>query len=132
MFIPYRLADGSTVMVEVTEETAAYLFESNRELENVERRERYHCPYHLEAMPYEDESIAYRDTPEEILIRKEERDEIADALSVLTESQYRRLLMKADGMTLREIARIEGTSVNAVRDSLLQARKKLNHLKKEF
>ena len=38
MFIPYRLADGSTVMVEVTEETAAYFFESNRELGNAERR----------------------------------------------------------------------------------------------
>ncbi len=87
------------------------------------------CPSIISIVPL---SVAYHDTPEEILIRKEERDEIADALSVLTESQYRRLLMKADGMTLWEIARIESTSVNAIQDSLCQARKKLDYLKKEF
>ena len=132
MFIPYRLANGTTVMVEVTEETAAYILDSSRELQNADRRERYHCPYRLEAMEYEGETIAYRLTPEEILIRKENREEIADALSVLTDVQYRRLLMKADEMTLRQIARAEGTSVNAVRDSLLQARRKLAYLEELF
>ena len=132
MFIPYKLADGSTVMVEVTEETAAYILKSDRELANAERRERYWCPYSLDAMPYEGETVAYRETPEEILIREEEREEIADALSVLTDAQYRRLLMKADGMTLREIARIEGASVRAVRASLMLARKKLEDLRKNF
>ena len=83
-------------------------------------------------MEYEGETIAYRLTPEEILIRKENREEIADALSVLTDVQYRRLLMKADEMTLRQIARAEGTSVNAVRDSLLQARRKLAYLEELF
>lgn len=132
MFIPYKLADGSTVMVEVTEETAAYILKSDRELANAERRERYWCPYSLDAMPYEGETVACRETPEEILIREEEREEIADALTVLTDAQYRRLLMKADGMTLREIARIEGASVRAVRASLMLARKKLEDLRKNF
>ncbi len=129
MFIPYKLADGSTVMVEVTEETAAYILRSDRELANAERRERYHCPYSLDALTYEGEPYAWRETPEDALLRDEEREEIADALSVLTDAQYRRLLMKADGMTLREIARIEGASVRAVRASLLLARKKLEHLR---
>lgn len=132
MFIPYKLADGSTVMVEVTEETAAYILKSDRELANAERRERYWCPYSLDAMPYEGETVAYRETPEEILIREEEREEIANALSVLTDAQYRRLLMKADGMTLREIARIEDVSVRAVRASLMLARKKLEDLRKNL
>ena len=132
MFIPYKLADGSTVMVEVTEETAAYILKSDRELANAERRERYRCPYSLNAMPYEGETVAYRETPEEILIREEEREEIADALTILTDAQYRRLLMKADGMTLREIARIEGVSVRAVRASLMLARKKLEDLRKNL
>ena len=130
MFIPYKLADGSTVMVEVTEETAAYILKSDRELANTERRERYHCPYSLDALTYEGEPYAWRETPEDVLIREEEREEISDALSVLTDAQYRRLLMKADGMTLREIAQPEGASVRAVRASLLLARKKLEHLQK--
>lgn len=130
MFIPYKLADGSTVMVEVTEETAAYILKCDRELANAERRERYHCPYSLDALTYEGEPYAWRETPEDVLIREEERAEIADALSVLTDAQYRRLLMKADGMTLREIAQAEGASVRAVRASLLLARKKLEHLQK--
>lgn len=74
MFLPYKLADGFTVMVEVTEETAAYILRNDRELTNADRRERYHCPYHIDAMTYEGDTVAYRKTPEEILIWKEERE----------------------------------------------------------
>ena len=132
MFIPYKLADGSTVMVEVTEETAAFILENDREMANAERRERYHCPYHLEAMTYEGESVAYRETPEEIVIRDEKRKEVSDALSAPTDAQYRRLLMKADGMTLREIAERERTTVNAVVKSLRLAKKKLERFRNFF
>lgn len=124
MFINYKLADGSTILVEVTEATAAYILENDREMANADRRERYHCPYHIEAMQYEGESIAYHETPENILIQEEERKHINDALSFLTDAQLRRLTMKADGMTLREIAKAEDTSVNAVRESLEAAKKK--------
>jgi hypothetical protein len=70
MFINYRLEDGSTVLVEVTEETAAYILENDREMANADRKERYHCPYHIEAMQYEGDSLAYRLTPEEVFVRK--------------------------------------------------------------
>jgi len=129
MFINYRLADGSTVLVEVTEETAAFILENDREMANADRRERYHCPYHIEAMQYEGDSLAYYKTPEDIVIREEEKQHINDTLSFLTDAQLRRLTMKADGMTLREIAKAEGTSVNAVRESLEAAKKKF---KKHF
>ncbi len=125
MFINYRLADGSTVLVEVTEETAAYILENDREIANADRRQRYHCPYHIEAMQYEGDSLAYHLTPEEIVIRRETRAELDDALNRLTDAQLRRLTMKADGMTLRDIASAEGTTVNAVRESLEAARKKI-------
>jgi DNA-directed RNA polymerase specialized sigma24 family protein len=124
MFIDYKLADGSTVQVEVTEETAAYILENDREMANADRRERYHCPYHIEAMQYEGDFLAYRLTPEEVFIRKEEQQHINDTLSFLTDAQLRRLTMKANGMTFREIAAAEGTTVNAVRESLEAAKKK--------
>ena len=129
MFINYRLEDGSTVLVEVTEETAAYILENDREMANADRRERYHCPYRIEAMEYEDDSLAYRLTPEEIFVRKEEQEHISDTLSCLTDVQLRRLTMKSDGMTLREIAAAEGTTINAVMESLDAAKKKF---KKHF
>ena len=129
MFINYRLEDGSTVLVEVTEETAAYILENDREMANADRKERYHCPYHIEAMEYEGDSLAYRLTPEEVFARKEKQRHINDTLSCLTDVQLRRLTMKADGMTLREIAAAEGATVNAVRESLEAAKKKF---KKHF
>ena len=129
MFINYRLEDGSTVLVEVTEETAAYILDNDRKMTNADRKERYHCPYHIEAMEYEGDSLAYRLTPEEVFVRKEEQQHISDTLSCLTDVQLRRLTMKADGMTLREIAAVEDTSVNAVRESLEAAKKKF---KKHF
>ena len=49
-------------------------------------------------------------------------------LSCLTDTQLQRLTMKAEGMTLRQIAEAERTSVNAVRDSLLQVRKNLRNI----
>lgn len=132
MFIPYKLADGSTVMVEVTEETAAFILENDREMANAERRERYHCPYHLEAMTYEGESVAYHETPEEIVIREESRREFASALTMLTDAQLRRVFMKAEGLTLREIAYRERTTVSAVVKSLRLAKKKLEKYQNFF
>ena len=129
MFINYRLEDGSTGLVEVTEETAAYILDNDREMANADRKERYHCPYHIEAMEYEGDSLAYRLTPEEVFARKEKQRHINDTLSCLTDVQLRRLTMKADGMTLREIAAAEGATVNAVRESLEAAKKKF---KKHF
>lgn len=125
MFINYRLADGNTALVEVTEEVAEFILEDDRLTANADRRVRYHCPYHIEAMDYEGDSLAYRLTPEEIYIRKETQLEHNKALSQLTDTQLRRLLMKADGMTCREIARLEGTNINAVQDSLESAKRKL-------
>ena len=125
MFINSRLADGKIALVEVSEEVAEFILEDDRLTANADRRERYHAPYHLEAMDYEGDSLAYRMTPEEIYIRKETQLEYNEALSQLTDTQLHRLLLKADGRTYREIAELEGTNVNAVRDSLEGARKKL-------
>ena len=127
MFINYKLADGNTALVEVTEEVAEFILEDDRLTANADRRERYHCPWHLEAMEYEGDSLAYHLTPEQLYIRKETQLEQSKALSQLTDTQLRRLLMRADGLTYREIAELEGTNVNAVRDSLESARKKLKN-----
>ena len=109
---------------EALKEVLDFLNEDARLIQNAERRERYHAPYHLEALDYEGSSIAYHATPEQIVIRKEDAEHIRETLSLLTETQRRRLLMQEEGMTLREIAEAEGTTVNAVKECLDGAKKK--------
>lgn len=124
---PYELPqeivipDGDS---EALKEVLDFLNENARVIQNAEHRERYHAPYHLEALDYEGSSIAYHDTPEQIVIRKEDAERARAALALLTETQRRRLLMLEEGMTLREIAEAEGATVSSVKESLDAARKK--------
>ena len=68
MFIKYDYtADGKPIMVEDTEEVAEFLREDKRLTENAERKERYHCPYSIDALEYEGCEYYYRDTPEQIV-----------------------------------------------------------------
>lgn len=108
---------------EAMKEIQDFLNENARLIQNAERRERYHAPYHLEALDYEGGSAAYHDTPERIVIRKEEAEHIRETLALLSETQRRRLLMLDEGMTLRQIAAVESISGNAVKESLDAAKK---------
>ena len=124
---PYELPQEIIVpdgAPEALKEIQDFLNENARLIQNAERRERYHTPYHLEALDYEGGSVAYHDTPERIVIRKEEAEHIRATLSLLTETQRRRLLMLDEGMTLREIAEADGAAVSSVKESLDAARKK--------
>lgn len=132
MYINYKLADGSVVLVEVTPETAEFILRNDREIANADRKERYHTPYHLEALEYEGTDYADPETPEDVLIRQEEKEQMTDSLKLLTDTQLRRLSMKAEGMSLRQIAAAEDTSVNAVKESLEAAKKKLETFRDFF
>lgn len=132
MFINYKLADGSIVLVEVTSETAEFILRNDREISNADRKERYHTPYHLEALEYEGEDYADPETPEDVLVRQEEKEQLTDCLKLLTDTQLRKLSMKAEGMSLRQIAAAEETSVNAVKESLEAAKKKLERFRDFF
>lgn len=104
-----------------------YLNENARLTRNAERREAYHTLYHLEALDYEGNSIAYLDTPEHIVIQKEEAEHIQSTLTLLTETQQRRLWMLSENKTLREIAAVEGASAGAVKESLDAEKKKFQN-----
>ena len=105
-------------------EVLDFLNENARVIQNAERRERYHAPYHLEGMDFEGGSIAYHATPEETVIRKVDAERVRAVLALLTETQRRRLLMMEEGKTMREIAEAEGAAVSSVKESLDAARKK--------
>lgn len=110
--------------LEAMQEVIDFCNENARLVQNAERRERYHAPWHIEGMEYEGETLAYRLTPEKILLMKEESERVEHALSRLSETQRRRLFMKAEGMTYRQIAEAEGVSLGTAEESVASARKK--------
>ena len=66
------------------------------------------------------------DQPEQAARRERMRRQARKALSTLTEVQRRRyLLHEADGLTIREIAEMEGSYFTAVHESLQAAEKKI-------
>lgn len=125
MKITYQFADGTTSTSEVDEEIGAYIMDSRRQEENDDRRHRYHN-YSLDAITYEGPEYGRRDRyPCDGLTEEEELDQrVRDAFSHLSAVQQRRILMVAQGMTLREIAAAEGAALAAIRDSVNAAKKK--------
>ena len=81
--------DDAAALAEIEEFTR----ENTRLILNADRRERYHAPYHLEAMVFEDSSLAYHLTPEDILLIKERDLELERAMESLTPTQRRRLCL---------------------------------------
>ncbi len=136
MKIIYKFADGSVSEIEVEEEVGQAIIVSRREEENYERKMRYHCPISIDKLEYEGMQFADPDTPMSILERKIEEEQqkaLNDyVMSHLTETQRRRILMVADGMTTREIAEIEGVAQQVVSKSIIATRKKAAKLKEEF
>lgn len=132
MYILYELTNGTMVICEATPESILGILEYDRKAANSERRERYHVPYSIDAMDFEGIEFADPETPEGIIIERETASRINKELTVLTATQLRRVQMRLDGKTVREIAEEEGTSVNAVEESLLQARKKLEKSRELF
>lgn len=64
-------------------------------------------------------------TPETEMEIAERNKRLYNAMKTLTAVQQRRLLMLADGLSLREIARVEGVDHRAVRESIDSAKKKI-------
>ena len=123
MKINYTFANGETSDVEVSEEIGNLILDSRREESNLDRKERYHC-YSLDAAEFEGMDYADGSTPESDLLLQLENRHIAEAFGKLSEVQRRRLLMLAQGLSLREIARREGKDIKTVRESIDGARKK--------
>ncbi len=126
MKIKYKFANGEVKYVEVSDEVGAEILKSRRIEENGDRKERYHC-YSIAGLDYEGDEFADKDTPESLLINKEENAWIKDFLETLTPVQRERLEMRLDGKSMNEIARIQGTTFRAVKKSFLQILEKISN-----
>lgn len=122
MKIKYEFADGTVSEVEVEDSIGTVIIEDRRMEDNLSRKERYHC-YSLNAAQFEGDGYGTRETPESQIERQMEAERISHVLDRLSETQRRRLLMFADGMSMREIARKEKVQHRAVAKSIEGARK---------
>lgn len=122
MKIKYEFADGTVSEVEVEESIGAVIIEDRRLEDNLSRKERYHC-YSLDAAQFEGAEYSGGETPETQMIREMDARHIAHVLDGLSDVQRRRLLLYAEGKTLREIAKMEGVDHKAVKKSIEAARK---------
>lgn len=121
---------------EVLDEVIAYMDSNCREIWAKDKYEHRHASFSLDALVYEGEEYADTDTPESIYIgyedeaEKEDDEEIINRyLSLLTETQRKRIQMRRAGLSFKQIADIEGTDSSSVRESVYAAHKKL---KKKF
>ena len=123
MKINYTFNNGENSEVEVSEEIGAVILESRKKEENMERNRRRRC-YSLDCMDFEGEDFSDERTPETLFFEQIDNEHILETLDKLSETQKRRLLMLASGMSLHDIARAEGTSFYAIHVSIEAARKK--------
>ena len=123
MKIKYEFITGEVTEIEVEDSLGEVIMDSRRIESNADRKERYHC-YSLDAAVYEGRDYADDDTPESALFLQLENQRIKEAFGKLSEVQRRRLLMAAEGLSLREIARREGKDIKTIRESIEGARKK--------
>ncbi len=121
---------------EVINEVIAFMDRDTRETWARDRYEHRHAPLSLDSLVYEGEEFADTDTPESIYIGYEDEAEKEDEeaiingyLSLLTETQRKRIQMRRAGLSFKQIADIEGTDSSSVRESVYAAYKKL---KKKF
>ena len=121
----YGFVDG-TEEIEISEEWAVVLREMDREELNNKRREtRRHTS--LEILDYEGEDFAAAGDAETALLLKESEEEAEAALSSLTEIQRRRVKMRMEGRTYREIGMFECVDARAIEKSIKAAGKKIKN-----
>ena len=124
MKVKYEFDNGEVTEVEVSEEIGAVIEESRRKEAALAKKEQRHC-YSLDAVTYEGVEFGEPDFTASMFDGSEERRaHIRETFSHLTETQQRRILMLAAGMSIREIAARENTHHHAVEDSIQQGRKK--------
>lgn len=125
--IKYVFVDGKSIELAFDEENlaAAYILEDRRREESQARKERRHT-YSLDAIEYEGkEYFAGKATPESMMIARKERDRLLEKMRFLTQAQRRRLFMRMQGMSIRQIAEKEGVSVQRVNQTMKQIFKKI-------
>ena len=128
MKVEYKFADGTVSEVEAPEEIGVLIEEMNRTEASGSRLYRLHN-YSLDGIKYEGEEYSYEDRI--TLEAQEENAFYSEMLSVLSNVQKRRFMLLVQGLSMHQIADIEGVDYHAVYKSVEQSRKKLQEFLKK-
>jgi len=123
MKIKYTFATGETTLVEVNDEIGTIIMDSRRAEHAQDEKQRYHS-YPLD-VTWETLEVSTAETPETLMLDEFNNSKLYAAFDKLTDIQKQRLLMLANGMSVREIARREGKDHKTVLESIEAARKKI-------
>ena len=125
MKIKYQFADGKVAEIEVSEEFGTLYLETERQEQNAERRQRYHCRESLDYLGFENEYYADETyAPERLALMKEEEERVAAFLATLTERQRSLVLKLMNDKNIEQIAREEGVHRSTLDEALKSVRKK--------
>ena len=131
--ITYKLANGSQICIDVSNEVKELLAQSDRQIRSQRRQDRRHLDFavHTDGDLVSSLLPAYEDTAD--LLERMERDaRLYEAIDKLTEVQQRRLrLYYFNGLTYRQIAKREGVNHRTVMATIEQALKRLRKLCRE-
>ena len=122
----YGFVDG-TEEIEISEEWASVLREMDR-AEEANRKKQTRRHISLDAVDFEGGEFAEEGDAETALLEKEADWAVEEMRSSLTDVQRRRVEMRLDGLTYREIAMMESTSAMACQESVMGAAKKLKKI----
>lgn len=128
MKIKYTFATGENTEVDVNDEIGTIILDSRRQENNLDRKERYHC-FSMESIAkFDDCDDRYprnETTPLDELLSAEFNSHLNEALEQLSVKQKERLLLLANGYSIREIARRENKDHKTILESIEAARKKI-------
>ena len=126
MKIKLKDNDGRVIQeVEVDDAFGEWYIEEERKQENAERKHRYWVTVSLDSLEYEGEWFADPSpTPEEQYELDESARRVAEFKKTLTPVQLRRLEMLEEGMSEREIAKVDNASKTSVHETIEQIKKK--------
>ena len=128
-FVSVVQSNGRIEEIEVSQITYEALDDLQREYWRIERKEARHT-LHLEMMAERDIPHEYHiGSPEQLLIEQVETIEIQSALQRIPTAQQKRFLLRhLVGLSLKQIAEIEGCSERAIKYSLTAAQKNLQEI----
>jgi RNA polymerase sigma-70 factor (ECF subfamily) len=82
-------------------------------------------------LPDGDVGVSTEADPETAALARERNEALRRAMGSLTERQLRYLLLRAEGLTLREIAEIQGVALQSVAETCARAMKRLGELTRD-
>lgn len=126
MKVTYKFADGTSSVVEVSDEIGTMIVDSRREEDTAAKYAQRHS-WSIDSLAYEGLDYASYDRYFENEPDEEEQARMVEIIGIyrsLSDKQKRRLRLFASGKTYREIAEIEKCPVSAIHESIGRILKK--------